>query len=105
MLDVGIELIVADGGAHVWHGGRRVVGVVVGAGILVVGGQRLEIDFRSVRRGEDLFVGRHPLRRPLDGRNDERHAALRALALHAHVGFIPFEQMPLRAQKLKRHFG
>ena len=43
-------------------------------------------------------------RRLLDGRNDEGGTALRAFALHAHVRFFALQQMPLRAEKLKRHW-
>ena len=44
-----------------------------------------------------------PTAAPVDGGNDKGRAALRALALHAHVRFIALQQVPLRAKKLKCH--
>ena len=56
------------------------------------------------QRGQANVVVRGRLRRSLFERgNDEGRAALRALALHAHVRFFSFEQVPLRAQELKSH--
>ena len=58
--------------------------------------QQIQIDLHGLRRrGQQIGAGRR--RGALDRGNDEGHAALRALALHAHVRFFALQQMPLGA--------
>src|SRR5438552_3835605 len=54
---------------------------------------------RAVRTGGHLLLRR---RSACHLRKDEHRTAHRALARRAHLAFVAFEQMPLRAIKLKR---